>query len=133
MSKMIECSKIKLPSLEVHVNVSFPAPGTMKSVALYWSAWACLPIIIGFSHPVTSLGMFLHMMGSLNTVPPSTFLIVPLGLFHIFFSLNSSTRFSSGVIVAHLIPTLYFFTASAQSRVTLSSVKSRFSMPKSYT
>jgi hypothetical protein len=29
--------------------------------------------------------------------------IVPFGLRHIFFSLNSSTRSSSGVIVAHLI------------------------------
>lgn len=33
---------------------------------------------------------------------------VPFGLFHISLSLNSSTRASSGVIVAHLIPTLYF-------------------------
>ena len=33
---------------------------------------------------------------------------VPFGLFHIFFSLNSSTRASSGVMVAHLMPTLYF-------------------------
>jgi hypothetical protein len=29
-------------------------------------------------------------------------------LFHIFLSLNSSTRASSGVMVAHLMPTLYF-------------------------
>ncbi len=29
-----------------------------------------------------------------------------------------STLFSSGVMVAHLIPTLYFFMASAQSTVT---------------
>ena len=29
-----------------------------------------------------------------------------------------STRFSSGVIVAHLIPTLYFLIAFAQSTVT---------------
>ena len=33
------------------------------------------------------------------------FLMVPFGLLHIFFSLNSFTRASSGVIVAHLIPT----------------------------
>jgi len=31
--------------------------------------------------------------------------MVPFGLLHIFFSLNSFTRASSGVIVAHLIPT----------------------------
>lgn len=42
-----------------------------------------------------------------------------------------STRFSSGVIVAHLMPTLYFLIASAQSIVTWSSVASRFSMPRS--
>jgi hypothetical protein len=42
-----------------------------------------------------------------------------------FFSLNSSTRASSGVIVAHLIPTLYFLMASAASTVTWSSVASR--------
>jgi hypothetical protein len=30
-------------------------------------------------------------MGSLKTVPPSSFLIVPLGDFHIFFKLNSLT------------------------------------------
>ena len=29
-----------------------------------------------------------------------------------------STRFSSGVMVAHFIPTLYFLTASAASTVT---------------
>lgn len=31
--------------------------------------------------------------------------MVPLGLLHIFFSLNSFTRASSGVMVAHLMPT----------------------------
>lgn len=31
--------------------------------------------------------------------------MVPLGLLHIFFSLNSLTRASSGVMVAHLMPT----------------------------
>lgn len=47
------------------------------------------------------------------------FLIVPFGDFHIFFSLNSLTRSSSGVMVAHLMPTLYFLMASAQSIVTV--------------
>jgi hypothetical protein len=47
---------------------------------------------------------------------------VPLGLFHICFSLNSSTRASSGVMVAHLIPTLYFWMASAESIVIWSLV-----------
>ena len=64
------------------------------------------------------LGMFLQMIASLKTVPPRMFLIVPLGDFHIFFSLNSSTLASSGVMVAHLMPTWYFRTALAQSTVT---------------
>lgn len=41
------------------------------------------------------------------------------------------TRSSSGVIVAHLIPTLWYFMASAASTVTLSSVLSRFGSPRS--
>jgi hypothetical protein len=52
--------------------------------------------------------------------------IVPLGDFHIFLSLNSSTRASSGVIVAHLTPTPYCLIALAASTVILSSVSSRF-------
>lgn len=48
--------------------------------------------------------------------------MVPLGLFHIFLSLNSSTLASSGVMVAHLIPTLHSLMALAASRVTLSLV-----------
>jgi hypothetical protein len=47
---------------------------------------------------------------------------VPLGLLHISFSLNSSTRASSGVIVAHLIPTLCSKIALAASMVTWSFV-----------
>ena len=47
---------------------------------------------------------------------------VPLGERHICFSLNSSTRASSGVMVAHLIPTLYLSIASADSTVTWSLV-----------
>ena len=47
---------------------------------------------------------------------------VPLGERHICFSLNSSTRASSGVMVAHLMPTLYLRIASADSTVTWSLV-----------
>lgn len=47
---------------------------------------------------------------------------MPLGLLHISLSLNSLTRSSSGVIVAHLMPTLYFKIALAASTVTLSFV-----------
>ncbi|KAH1024826.1 hypothetical protein HUJ05_004259 [Dendroctonus ponderosae] len=47
---------------------------------------------IGCVHPGTSLGMFLHRIGSLNTVPPRMFLMVPLGDSHIFFKLNSANR-----------------------------------------
>ena len=43
---------------------------------------------------------------------------VPLGERHICFNLNSFTRSSSGVMVAHLIPTLYLRIASADSTVT---------------
>ena len=46
-------------------------------------------------------------MGSRNTTPPRMLRIVPLGERHIFFSPNSATRSSSGVIVAHLTPTPY--------------------------
>ena len=69
---------------------------------------------------------FLQMIGSLNTVPLSIFLIVPLGDFHIFLSPNSFTLSSSGVMVAHLIPTLYCLIALAESTVILSSVASLF-------
>ena len=47
---------------------------------------------------------------------------VPLGLLHISLSLNSLTRTSSGVMVAHLMPTEYFLIASAESMVIWSSV-----------
>ena len=57
--------------------------------------------------------------------------IVPLGDFHIFLSLNSSTRASSGVIVAHFTPTPYFWIALALSTVTWSSVWSRYSTARS--
>ena len=74
--------------------------------------------MIGFVQPGTSLGIFEITIGSLNTVPFKMFLMVPFGDFHIYFKLNSSTLSSSGVIVAHLIPTLHFLIASAASIVT---------------
>ena len=55
-----------------------------------WSPKAWRPMTIGFTHDVTSLGIFLQMMASLNTVPPRMLRIVPFGDFHIFFSLNSA-------------------------------------------
>ncbi len=57
--------------------------------------------------------------------------MVPFGDFHIFLSPNSSTRASSGVMVAHFTPTPYFLMALAASIVTWSSVASRCSMPRS--
>lgn len=87
-------------------------------MALYWSPKACLPMTIGFFHPGTNLGIFLMIIGYLKTVPFKMFLIVPFGLFHICFSLNYLTLASSGVIVAHLIPTLHILIASAASMVT---------------
>ena len=86
---------------------------------------------MGSVHPGTSLGTFLQTIGSLKTVPPSIFLIVPFGERHISLSLNSSTRSSSGVIVAHLTPTPYFFMAFAESTVILSLVLSLLSTPRS--
>jgi hypothetical protein len=57
--------------------------------------------------------------------------MVPFGLRHISLRPNSSTRASSGVIVAHFTPTPCFLMALAASIVTWSSVASRFSMPRS--
>ena len=71
------------------------------------------------------------MIGSLKTVPPNIFRIVPLGDLHIFFNLNSSTLDSSGVIVAHLTPTPNCLMAFAASIVIWSSVLSLLSIPKS--
>ena len=69
--------------------------------------------------------IFFAKMGLRKTVPSSMDRIVPLGLFHIFFSPYSATRSSLGVIVAHLTPTPCLRTASAASTVTRSSVSSR--------
>ena len=86
---------------------------------------------MGLVQPGTSRGTFLQMIGWRKTVPPRMLRIVPFGDFHICLSLNSSTRASSGVIVAHLTPTPYSLMALAASTVILSSVSSRFSMPRS--
>ncbi len=86
---------------------------------------------IGFVHPGTSRGMLDMMIGSRNTTPPRMLRIVPLGERHIFFSPNSSTRASSGVIVAHFTPTPWRLVAFAASIVTWSSVSSRCSIDRS--
>ncbi len=75
--------------------------------------------------------MFEMTIGSRKMTPPRMLRIVPLGDFHIFFRPNSSTRASSGVIVAHLTPTPYCLMALAESIVTWSSVASRFSIDRS--
>ncbi len=86
---------------------------------------------IGLVQPGTRRGTLLQMIGSRKTVPPRMLRMVPLGDFHIFLSLNSSTRASSGVMVAHLTPTPCSRIASAAATVTWSSVRSRSSMPRS--
>ena len=50
-------------------------------------------------------------IGSRKMTPPRMLRIVPFGDRHIFFRPNSSTRASSGVIVAHLTPTPYCLIA----------------------
>ncbi len=119
------------PSSGVKVTVRVPAPGTLKSVALYWSPNAWRATTIGLVHPGTSLGTLLITIGSRKMVPPRMLRMVPFGDFHIFLRPNSLTRASSGVIVAHLTPTCSRWMAFAASTVTWSSVASRFSMPKS--
>ncbi len=76
-------------------------------------------------------GTFWQMMGSRKMVPSRMLRMVPFGLFHICFRPNSLTRPSSGVMVAHFTATPYFFVALAASTVTLSSVASRCSTPRS--
>jgi hypothetical protein len=79
----------------------------------------------------TSRGTFLQTIGSRKMVPSRMLRIVPLGLLHICFSLNSLTRPSSAVIVAHLTATPCCLVAIAASIVTWSSVASRCSTPRS--
>ncbi len=119
------------PSAGWKVMVSLPGPGTLKSVARYWSPKAWRPITMGWVQPGTRRGTFSQMIGWRNTVPPRMLRIVPLGERHIFFRPNSSTRPSSGVMVAHFTPTPYCLIASAESTVIWSSVSSRFSTERS--
>ena len=77
------------------------------SEAAYWSPKAWRPMTIGAFQPGTRMGMLLHRMGSRKTVPLRMLRMVPLGDFHIFLRLNSLTRASSGVMVAHLMPTCF--------------------------
>ena len=58
-------------------------------------------MIMGFTHPLTSWGIFFQIRASLKTVPPRIFQMVPFGDFYICFNFNSSTLFSLGVMVAH--------------------------------
>jgi hypothetical protein len=60
--------------------------------------------------------MFLRIIGALKIVPFKRFLMVPFGDFHILKRWNSLTLSSSGVIVAHLTPTLHFLIALAASK-----------------
>ena len=119
---------ITVPSSPTNLMVSVPLPGTLKSVARYWSPKAWRPTTIGWVQPGTRRGTFLQMIGSRKITPPRMLRIVPLGDFHISLRLNSFTRASSGVMVAHLTPTPYFLIALAASTVTWSSVASRFSI-----
>ena len=54
-----------------------------------WSPKAWRPTTMDCVQPGTRRGIVLQMIGSRNTVPPRMLRIVPFGLSHIFFSLNS--------------------------------------------
>ena len=88
-------------------------------------------MMIGLVQPGTRRGTLDMMIGSRNTTPPRMLRIVPFGDRHIFFSPNSSTRASSGVMVAHLTPTPCCLMALAASIVTWSSVSSRYWIERS--
>src|SRR5262245_33537540 len=88
-------------------------------------------MMIGLVQPGTRRGTFLQMIGSRKITPPRMLRMVPFGDFHISFRLNSFTRASSGVMVAHLTPTPTFLMALAASMVTWSLVWSRYSIPRS--
>ena len=119
------------PSSGVKVMVSLPLPLARKSVARYWSPKAWRPIQMGDVQLGTRRGMLLITMGSRNTMPSRMLRMVPFDDLHICLRLNSFTRFSSGVMVAHLMPTPYCLIALAESMVTWSLVSSRCSIPRS--
>ena len=87
--------------------------------------------MIGWVQPGTSRGTFLQMIGSRKIVPPRMLRIVPLGERHISLRLNSFTRPSSGVMVAHFTATPTSLVVSAASMVIWSLVSSRFWMLRS--
>lgn len=100
-----------LPSAGVNVMATVPGLSTLKLVARYWSPNAWRPMTIGLVQPGTRRGTLEMTIGSRKMVPPKMFRIVPFGDSHIFLRLNSETRASSGVIVAHLTPTPCFLMA----------------------
>ena len=128
-SKMSYSSSV--PSSPTNFMVILPLPGNLKSVARYWSPNAWRPTITGCVQPGTKRGTFSQMIGSRKITPPRMLRIVPFGERHICLRLNSSTRPSSGVMVAHLMPTPCFLIASAESIVIWSFVRSRSSTPRS--
>ena len=102
------------------IKYANPYKNCIKPLCLYWSPNAWRPMQIGFFHDGTKSGIFLQIIGSRKTTPPRILRIVPFGERHISFNLNSSTRSSSGGMVAHLTATLYFWVARAESIVTYS-------------
>ena len=88
-------------------------------------------MVMGFFQFFTTGEMPLTMMGARKTVPSRMARMVPLGDFHIWESLYSSTRWALGVMVAHFTATPYFLVASAASTVTWSLVFSRSGRPRS--
>ena len=108
-----------------------PGRSNRISVARYWSPKPWRATTTGLYQCPTRRGTLRQMIGSRKMVPSRMLRMVPFGLFHICLRLNSFTRASSGVIVAHFTATPYFFVASAESTVTRSAVASRFWIPRS--
>ena len=75
-------------------------------------------MVMGFFQFFTAGEIPLTMMGVRNTVPSRMARMVPLGDFHIWWSLYSSMRWALGVMVAHFTATPYFWVARAESTVT---------------